>query len=344
MPAIIEYCNSLAYGGRVLPLRNSISEQLQPWVTYRVDGKYTGRKENVQEAEAVVDLIQSCIQEPEYEGKTFGIIILRSSDPMKKLVDRLLSKSLGKEVIDERKIICGNSEDFQGDERDVVFLLFLNSAEETALLDKLGSGHNEENIKRYNVAVSRAKDQVWLIHSFCPRSSLKPGDLRNDLFKHAQNPYANENKMKQVAELSESDFEQRVAKDLIYRKYCVQQQFPVGSYRLDMVIRYKDKIIALECDGDRYHSRPEQIQRDEEREEILSRAGWKLIRVRGGEYYRDPEGTINHICEQLTNFGTEPCEDLIDPDFTEYKETHLTLKVKHRADQLRQQRNESKFT
>lgn len=40
-----------------------------------------------------------------------------------------------------------------------------------------------------------------------------------------------------------------------------------------MVIRHKDKSIALKCDGDRYHSSLEQINYNEEREEILSRAG-----------------------------------------------------------------------
>ena len=32
--------------------------------------------------------------------------------------------------------------------------------------------------KRFNVAASRARDQMWVVHSLNPKIDLKPGDLR----------------------------------------------------------------------------------------------------------------------------------------------------------------------
>ena len=42
--------------------------------------------------------------------------------------------------------------------------------------------------KRYNVAASRARDQLWVVHSADPDLHLKSGDLRRRLIEHARDP------------------------------------------------------------------------------------------------------------------------------------------------------------
>ncbi len=44
--------------------------------------------------------------------------------------------------------------------------------------------------KRFNVAASRARDQMWVVHSMDPETDLKPGDIRRKLIEHAKDPYA----------------------------------------------------------------------------------------------------------------------------------------------------------
>jgi hypothetical protein len=44
--------------------------------------------------------------------------------------------------------------------------------------------------KRYNVAVSRARDQLWIEYSMDPNAHLKSGDLRRRLIEHALDPQA----------------------------------------------------------------------------------------------------------------------------------------------------------
>ena len=57
-----------------------------------------------------------------------------------------------------------------------------------ATLRTLREGAYELVKKRYNVAASRARDQLWVVHSFDADRDLKPDDLRFQLLQHAQDP------------------------------------------------------------------------------------------------------------------------------------------------------------
>lgn len=68
-----------------------------------------------------------------------------------------------------------------------------------------------------------------------------------------------------------------------------------GAYRLDMVAVCGKKRVAIECDGERWHSGEAKIREDMERQTILERLGWRFIRIRGSEYYRDAEQTMQRV-------------------------------------------------
>lgn len=55
------------------------------------------------------------------------------------------------------------------------------------------------------------------------------------------------------------------------------------------------KRVAIECDGERWHSGEAKIREDMERQTILERLGWRFIRIRGSEYYRDEEQTMQRV-------------------------------------------------
>ena len=40
-----------------------------------------------------------------------------------------------------------------------------------------------------------------------------------------------------------------------------------------------------------------------ERRSILERLGWRFIRIRGGEYYRNPDATIERVKNELQSYG-----------------------------------------
>lgn len=309
VPEIIGFSNMLSYDYKIKPLRDAGSSSLLPAVVnYRVtDGKRMNNKTNPNEAKAIVALIQACICQPEYTGKTFGIISLLGDEQVK-IIQRLIEENIDHKDLVERSILCGNASHFQGDERDVIFLSVVDSVTEDnpSPIRLQGFGTDDAFRKRYNVAVSRAKDQLWVIDSLDSASDLKPGDIRKTLIDYSLNPASFQFRHAEIELNADSPFEVAVAQALVNRGYQLVQQWKVGSYRLDMVVIYDKKMVAIECDGERYHSGEAKIREDMERQTILERLGWRFIRIRGSEYFRNPEKTIERVCSELAAYEIMP--------------------------------------
>ncbi len=334
VPDIIGYSNKLSYDFKIKPLRDDSKCVIIPSVVnYRViNGQREGRrKSNVKEAESVVALMISCMEQPEYEQKTFGVISLLGDDQAK-LIQQIIFKRLEPSIIEERRILCGNASHFQGDERDVIFLSMVDSNEGDGPLRLSGEGVDQSTKQRYNVAASRAKDQLWIVHSLDYSKDLKPGDMRRDLLEYGDNPRFFSHLSKAIEAKAESPFEEAVVKSLVSAGYHITQQWEVGSYRIDMVVQYNGKKIAIECDGDKCHSGYEKVRADMERQTILERMGWQFIRIRGSEYYRDPEATMKRVISELTNYGIFQ-ENMIEP-IADTTSSELLSRVKIRAAQI----------
>ncbi|MEY2195403.1 hypothetical protein AB7942_22105 [Neobacillus sp. BF23-41] len=61
----------------------------------------------------------------------------------------------------------------------------------------------------------------------------------------------------------------------------------------------------MECDGDHWHG-PYQYDYDMNRQRILERCGWRFWRVRGSEYYYNPEKALDSLWETLKQYQIEP--------------------------------------
>ena len=331
VPEIIGYSNWLSYDNKIKPLREASSSNLLPAVVnYRVDGHRSGTsKINQVEAKTIVALVQSCMELPEYSGKTFGVISLLGKEQAE-YIQRELFNTIGNIAYEQRQIICGDSANFQGDERDVIFLSMVDSNEGDGVLRLRSDDANEDAYKkRYNVAASRAKDQLWVINSLDEENSLQAGDLRRGLLSYAKNPQAYKQTIVQIQQQADSIFEEEVAKALVSKGFHIVQQWEVGAYRIDMVAVYKNRKIAIECDGERYHSGEDKILEDMQRQTILERLGWKFIRIRGSEYFADPENTINRVADLLFTYGIK-----YEDNFTATpanRDTDLLQRVKQRA-------------
>jgi len=134
----------------------------------------------------------------------------------------------------------------------------------------------------------------------------------------------------EIQEKAESPFEVGVATALSDRGYHLEHQWKVGAYRLDMVAVYGKKTVAIECDGERYHSGEAKVREDMERQTILERLGWRFIRVRGSEYFRNPEKAIERIVQELTDYGIMP-EEQGEQAADISRNTDLLNRVKARA-------------
>ena len=317
VPEIIEFSNHLSYNGTIRPLRESNSSSLKPaCVALRVDGQ-AKNKVNQVEAKAVVNLVRAMIQHPAYAGKTIGVISLVGEEQAY-LIENLIRKQVDPVELENRRVLCGNSASFQGDERDVMILSMIDSPSEDSddLIRLKGEGAFESIKKRYNVAASRARDQMWVVHSLDPDSNLKPNDIRRQLLKHVADPLSRMRAIEQAEARAESEFERQVLNRLVSQGYRVKPQWKVGYYRIDIVVEGGSRRLAIECDGDRWHPL-EKLSEDMERQAVLERLGWVFVRIRGSEFFRDPDGAMEIVFRKLQETEIPPeleAEAEIGPD------------------------------
>ena len=91
-----------------------------------------------------------------------------------------------------------------------------------------------------------------------------------------------------------SQFSYDVGNILIDRGYQVLPEYPVIGYRIDLVVQGAEARLAVECDGDQYHTL-ENWEDDQVRERQLRRAGWEFWRVSGSAFYRHKEKALSHL-------------------------------------------------
>ena len=313
-PEIIQFSNVLSYDRKIKPLRDTTSIPVKPPLVSCCleDGQRRG-DHNDEEALTIASLIVAAIEQPEYDGATFGVIAM-VGNTQAQLIDKLLRHKLSAAVYDERRVMCGNPSHFQGDERNIVFLSLVDAPTGSGLLRTVASGARDMYKKRYNVAASRAQDQLWVIHSMDRQAHLSPNDLRRRLLDHAHDPSASMDAAGGQGEDVDSEFERLVLKDLKMKGYRVATQWKVGSYSIDLVVEGARERLAIECDGDRFHT-IENLQSDMERQAVLERLGWRFVRVRGSEFFRDPERSLVPLYERLERMGIEPAvNDTPPPD------------------------------
>ena len=307
VPEIIQFSNLISYDYRIKPLRDASRVRLRPHtIAYRVSGSSRDGKINRQEALATASLLAAAIEQPEYKKNDagqptgFGVVSL-VGDEQAIEIDNLLRAHLSPDRYELHRLLCGNAAQFQGDERDVIFISLVDTAQRGPL-----SLRDQELFKqRFNVAASRARDQMWIVHSLSPNNDLQADDLRRQLIEHAQDPSRLMRALDEKEKRSQSPFESEVMKRLSAAGYRVAPQWRVGAFRIDMVVEGDGRRLAIECDGDRYHPL-ERLPEDMDRQSVLERMGWIFTRIRGTEFLRNPDHAMKPVFEKLQLLEISP--------------------------------------
>lgn len=206
---------------------------------------------------------------------------------------------------------------FQGDERNVIFISMV-----TAPNERIGTLSRSADERRFNVAASRAKDQMWLVHSVT-RNDLSKSCLRLRLLEFFEQtkiePIVGVDSEKLEREIFnvnrsivnapkpfDSWFEVDVALELARKKYQVIPQFEVAGKYIDLVIIDGGGArLAVECDGDAFHG-IDNYEQDMERQKILERCGWPFFRIREAEFYANKTSVMERLFTILENRGIQP--------------------------------------
>jgi very-short-patch-repair endonuclease len=304
MPEIIRFSNDLSYRDTpLIPLRQYPAKRLDPILVTHVETGYReggpSQAMNRPEATAIVEAIVA-LADPRYEGKTFGVISLQG-DMQAQLIERELVKRLPPKDIELRRLVCGDAYAFQGDERDVMFLSMV-----AAPNTRIGPLTKETDQRRFNVAASRARDQMWLFHT-ARTQDLNPDDMRARLLRYMQNPASTANQEPDFSKC-DSQFEIDVARELYAREYRFFLQYePFGpsGRRIDIVAEGAKARLAIECDGDHWHG-PDRWDHDMARQRQLERCGWTFWRIRGSEFYADRVAAVDALIRELDRMGIHP--------------------------------------
>ena len=233
-----------------------------------------------------------------------GVISLQG-EAQSRLIERKLLERVAPEEIEERRLICGDAYAFQGDERDVIFLSMVAAdRDENGQPQRIGTLADESAKQRFNVAASRARDQLWLFHT-AARDVLSGKCIRRELLEYMLNP--RRRKTEEEEQRFESNFEHDVYRTIVQRGYRVRSQVGVGDttnhrYRIDLVVEGMQAQLAVECDGDIWHG-PERYEQDMARQRDLERAGWQFVHILGSDFDRDPEQAMEPIWAELDRLG-----------------------------------------
>ena len=302
VPDIIQFSNHLCYNNEILPLRDPSASHLFPHlVAHYVPEATAHNKINHQEALEIASLILAMCRMPAYEDLTMGVISMVGTDQAV-VIDTILRKRLTVSEYKKRRILCGNASQFQGDERDVILLSMVNSPAGGPLHLR----QRDEAKKVFNVASSRACNQMWVVHSLEPDRDLKPGDLRYKLIKHAQDPIGLRKKTIKKEEVFKSDLQRSVFKKLQSQKYQVLLNFELGMRSIDIVAQGEERRrLAIQCDGECVKTE-EDLFFEMEYYMTLRRLNWDIFHIRSTEYYTDPEKTFKRLLHRLKNAGITP--------------------------------------
>jgi very-short-patch-repair endonuclease/DNA polymerase III delta prime subunit len=295
---IIEFSNSRYYDERLVPLRDRMPTlHWKPLNSILVeDGYRDGDDCNRPEAERIAELISELIRKPEYASRSFGVITLLGRNQSKLLHD-LIFEAIGPAKMALHSVRIGDAATFQGDERDVILISTVVSDSGGRAIGAMTQKLHQQMV---NVAASRARDQLWIIHSV-PADAFPNGDERAALVRHCSARLGAGDAYEELVKKtdSRSQFERDFLRHLVGRGYrTIRPQHQVGSYFIDFVIDGPSSRLAVECDGDKYHP-PEKWEADRARQSVLERAGWVFVRIRGSSFYRDPARALEPLWEKL---------------------------------------------
>lgn len=310
LPEIIDFSNKYFYANQINCLKVRSKENIikNPIETYYLeDGTVNDASSNYlvnqKEIDKIIEILRGIENNKLYRNKDIGIIVLQNSNAQIKAVNTAIWQNFNSDFIKERRIKIGNSYEFQGDERDVIILSMVISKKqedgETRIVKALTTKEFERS---FNVATSRAKEQVILVYSINP-NELSKDCLRYKLITYYNTFNKNENADRDVK--LNTDFEKEIYKELRNNNIDVTSHFKIGNYEIDFVVNAENgKKIAIECDGDEFKSK-EEYEADIIEHDVLTRCGWKFIRLRASQFYINKEKTVSELVIRIKNILSE---------------------------------------
>lgn len=320
---LISFSNYAFYKGKLLVSSSPKESTERPIERIMVENGRWIDKKNVAEAEEVIKLVKKIILNRK-NNETIGVITFNISQMQ--LIEEYLEKE---KMLDEQFAVIMNAEEnrtengenigffvkniesVQGDERDIIiFCIGYAKNESNRVAINFGWLNQDGGENRLNVAISRAKNKIYLVTSIEPEELVvdstknKGPKLFKEYLKYAKAISENNNELAESILLSlidkkdsentklsfDSVFEEEVCNRLLDNGYNISTQYGVGGYRIDIVVKSKDGkdiLLGIECDGRLYHSSKFARERDYHRQKYLESRGWKIYRIWSTNWWKN---------------------------------------------------------
>lgn len=251
--------------------------------------------------------------------------------------------------LEQNGFFVKNLENIQGDERDVIILSTTYGVNKDGkFLQRLGPINHSKGYRLLNVIITRAKYKVYVCTSVPDSIVLNYKDYliaeggidrRGAFYAYlayakavsAGDTEARENILRTLQEFTstyrdeeghalgvlESPFEEEVFNYLldVFPSGRFQLQYRYGGFRIDIVYRPENPeapMVAIECDGAKYHSSQEAYLYDKHRQQILESYGFVFHRIWSTNWWRNPKREAEKLIEflkQIEKQGKKTKED-----------------------------------
>ncbi len=302
---LIRFSNQHFYQGklRMLPDYRVLKESTPAIQYIKIDGMWENNINQSEAMEVVMLVDKICRESPE---KSIGIVtfnIQQQQYIMECLEDRVVQSA----VPLPPSLIVKNIENVQGDEKDVIIFSIGYAADKNGKLSmNFGSLNAVGGENRLNVAITRAKEKVYIV------SSIMPIDLKVEKSKN-EGPKLLKKYLKYAWEVSEGIVQQMPSNDrqfengwylkeklqsvkLTNQSQLLEQSLPFA----DLVMRQGGKYLGLILtDDDLYHQSISVKDSHVYVPLILASKGWKFLEVFSRQYWMNPD----EVKEQLDRFA-----------------------------------------
>lgn len=345
-PHLIDFSNAAFYAKRLVPMPPSSKDK--PIIMREVSGRYEDNTNKDEADEILKILFEEIQPNSDGNYPSVGVATLNMThqrylwERIWLLADENESIRGKLAKLEAAGFFIKNLENIQGDQRDIIIIsTTFGVRPDGRFIQNFGPLNQEKGYKLLNVIVTRAKKQIYLITSipsehysnyrdeimtkgntgkgifyaylnyakFC---SEENEDARVELLNFLMQNQTNDSNqgVSPANFLTESPFEEEVVHALLemVSEQFIATQFQLGGFRLDIVIKNKNKLpaIVIECDGKAYHSSKVAYRYDIHRQNILERHGLFVYRIWSTNWWREKDREIIKMKRMLE----ERCPEL----------------------------------
>jgi superfamily I DNA and/or RNA helicase len=338
-PYLIDFSNHAFYGRRLIPMPSK--NDYKPIDFIEVNGLYEDQVNLDEARKVVDILLNEIkpVENGKFPSvgiATFNIyqrnLILEEISKARQtnsVFDQKISKL-------ESDLFVKNLENIQGDERDIIIIsTTFGKKMDGSFRQNFGPISQGNGFKLLNVIITRAKYKIFICTSipqnyilqypnllekfknngrgvfysylaYAKAVSEGNEEIRNSVLKHLYENCESKSFDVEINDLgSESPFEEEVYSRLSEKigQHRLEQQYKIGGFRIDIVVKSKQgkPIIAIECDGAKYHSSNEAYAWDMFRQNQIEQYGIKFFRIWSTNWWNSPQLELNKLLEFINS-------------------------------------------